>query len=61
MLGESFEGRLVDTEDDITHVDASTLSGRLPREKLLDPDHAGAVTSGLVREDLLSTEAEPEA
>lgn len=63
MLRESFEGRLVDTDDDVTHVDSSTLSGRLPREKLLHSDHAEAVTRGvtgvLVREGLLSTEAEP--
>lgn len=42
VLGKPFEGGLIDTEDDVAHVDAAALCSRLAREQLFNPDHAGA-------------------
>lgn len=57
MLRESFEWRLIDTQDDVTHSDQTALGSRLAGEQLLDPDHAG--TKRLIRNVLLTAEAEP--
>lgn len=56
MLRESFEGGLVDTHDDVTHIDTAALCGWLAREQLFDPHHAGA--NGFVGDVLLSAETE---
>lgn len=59
MLREPFEGRVVDPQDDIAHVDAVAFCSRLPGKQLFNPHHAGA--RGLIRDVLLTTKTEAQA
>lgn len=59
VLRKALQGRLIDPEDDVTHVDQAGLGGGLPWKQLLDPDHAGA--GGLGGRGLLAAEAEAQA
>lgn len=59
MLWESFQRGLIDSQDDVAHVDAATLCSWLAREKLLHSHQAGAI--GLIRGMLFSAEAEAES
>lgn len=59
MLRESFEGGLIDPQDDVAHIDAAALGSWLARKKLFNAHHAGA--RGLVEDVLLSTKTEAQA
>ncbi|KAG7266664.1 hypothetical protein CRUP_028381 [Coryphaenoides rupestris] len=63
-ISESLEGRLIDAQDDVAHLDAAALRRRLPREQLLDAHHAAAAAAaaaGALRDALLLHAAEAEA
>lgn len=59
MLRESFERRLIDSQNDVAHPDPSALCCRLAWEKLFDSHHAGAV--GFTGNLLLPAETETQA
>lgn len=59
VLRESFEGGLIDPQDDVTHIDATALCRWLAGKQFFNPHHAGA--GGLVRDILLSTETEAQS